>query len=111
MNRDSADRTRDVVETANGVKYRLTASIWTRDIRVVLPAAREQMEAPMHVSVDLEKCQGYANCITDAPEVFDVSDETDKVILLQENPDDSLLQKVMEASLNCPVQAILVERA
>jgi ferredoxin len=64
----------------------------------------------MHITVDLEKCQGYANCITDAPEVFDVSDDTDKVILLQENPDDSLLRQVTEAALNCPVQAILVER-
>jgi ferredoxin len=64
----------------------------------------------MHITVDLEKCQGYANCIADAPEVFDVSDETDKVILLQENPDDSLLREVTEAALNCPVQAILIER-
>ena len=64
----------------------------------------------MHITVDLEKCQGYANCITDAPEVFDVSDETDKVIVLQESPADSLLHQVTEAALNCPVQAILVER-
>jgi ferredoxin len=67
------------------------------------------MEASMHVTVDLVKCQGYANCIADAPGVFDLSDETNKVILLQENPDNSLLHEVREASLNCPVQAITIE--
>jgi ferredoxin len=69
------------------------------------------MEAAMHVTVDLEKCQGYANCITDAPEVFDLSDETNKVILLQDRPADSLSRQVREASLNCPVQAITIEEA
>ena len=63
----------------------------------------------MHVIVDLDKCQGYANCVTDAPEVFDVSDETNKVVVLDEFPSDDLLGKVNEAALNCPVQAIEIE--
>ena len=63
----------------------------------------------MHVTVDLDRCQGYANCIADAPEVFDLSDETDKVVLLQENPDSALAHQVHEAALNCPVRAITIE--
>lgn len=65
----------------------------------------------MRIVVDLDKCEGYANCVTDAPEVFDVSDETNKVVVLDEHPPDELLGKVTEAELNCPVQAIVVERS
>lgn len=60
----------------------------------------------MHIIVDLERCQGYANCVIDAPEVFDVSDEANKVVVLDEFPPDDLLGKINEAALNCPAQAI-----
>ena len=63
----------------------------------------------MHVIVDLDKCQGYANCVTDAPEVFDISDETNKCVVLIEYPGEDLRGKVTEAMLNCPVQAIEIE--
>ena len=34
------------------------------------------------VEVDLRRCHGYANCIAEAPEVFDLGDD-DVVVVLQ----------------------------
>jgi ferredoxin len=62
----------------------------------------------VRVTVDLAKCNGYANCLMEAPGVFDLDDETGLVKLLQEQPDDSELTRVQAAARTCPVQAITV---
>jgi ferredoxin len=61
------------------------------------------------VVLDLNTCQGYANCVMVAPEVFDINEETGVAILLQETPDDSQLAAVEEAVRQCPTGAISVE--
>lgn len=64
----------------------------------------------MRVTVDLEKCLGYANCVVDAPEVFEVPEESMVVRVLQENPPPELRAAVEAAVLDCPARAItLVE--
>ena len=60
--------------------------------------------------LDLDTCQGYANCVMVAPEVFDIDEESGQAILLQETPDDSQLDAVEEAVRQCPTEAISVER-
>ncbi len=62
----------------------------------------------MQVSVDLRLCQGYANCVDAAPEVFDLGDNN-LVLLLQDQPPESLEHAVREAARLCPVQAIKIE--
>jgi ferredoxin len=62
----------------------------------------------MRVSVDLGKCQGYANCVAVAPDVFDLADNG-LVLLLEEEPADDRAEDVQQAVRLCPVQAIVVE--
>ncbi len=59
----------------------------------------------MHVEVDLDKCCCSGNCVLVAAEVFD-QDDDGVVILLQENPSIELREKVLEAIMVCPVNAI-----
>ncbi|MEU1692609.1 ferredoxin [Streptomyces sp. NPDC005774] len=57
----------------------------------------------MKILVDLDKCQGYGNCVMAAPEVFDLS-EAGKVVVLDTDTSDvaSLRQGVRE----CPAHAL-----
>lgn len=63
-------------------------------------------EQSMKVVVDLPACQGYVCCVMAAPEVFDVDDDTGKVVLLAAEPDESLRAKVAEAVRSCPSGAL-----
>ncbi len=60
----------------------------------------------MQVEVDLSACQGYVCCVMAAPEVFDVDDDSGKVVLLTARPDESLRAKVAEAVRSCPSGAL-----
>ncbi len=62
----------------------------------------------MRVSVDLDECLGYANCVVDAPQVFDIVEDGMQVHLLQENPPEELRTSVEAAALDCPAKAITV---
>ena len=61
----------------------------------------------MRLVVDLNKCQGYAQCVPLAPEVFKLVGE--ETLTNDPNPDDSQRQRVLRAVASCPVQAILAE--
>jgi ferredoxin len=63
----------------------------------------------MRVVTDLTRCQGYANCLGEAPEVFDLDEATNLVVVLQEHPPEELREAVHAAARVCPVQAIAVE--
>ncbi len=60
----------------------------------------------MRVEVDLAACQGYVCCVMAAPEIFDVDEESAKVVLLAAEPADSLRPKVEEAVRSCPSGAL-----
>ncbi len=63
----------------------------------------------MKVVVDFDLCEANAVCMDNAPEIFRV-EEDDTLTILQENPPDSLREKVENAVRLCPKQAIsLVE--
>ena len=62
----------------------------------------------MRVVVDLNRCEANALCMGVAPEVFELTDD-DELIVLQEHPDESLRAKVEEAVRQCPRQAISIE--
>ena len=61
------------------------------------------------VVLDLNTCQGYANCVMAAPEVFDIDEKTGLAILLQEHPDDAQRAAVEEAVRQCPTESITLE--
>ena len=61
----------------------------------------------MRLVIDLNKCQGYAQCIPLAPDVLQLSGE--EAVTYDPNPDDSQRQQVLRAAASCPVQAIILE--
>jgi ferredoxin len=61
----------------------------------------------MRIVIDLNRCQGYAQCIPLAPDVLKLSGE--EAVMYDPNPDDSQRQRVLRAAASCPVQAIIVD--
>jgi ferredoxin len=59
---------------------------------------------------DVEACQGYANCVIAADDVFDIDDDGVVVLLRTEiaEPDQA---RVREAVRACPVNALSIEGA
>jgi ferredoxin len=60
----------------------------------------------MKVSVDQSVCREYANCIIEAPDVFDLDEESGKVVALIVEPDPAQYDEVRAAAAACPVHAI-----
>lgn len=60
----------------------------------------------MNVVVDLNRCQGYAQCAFLAPEVFTMHGE--EALLYHPVVPDGQQERVLRAAAACPVQAILV---
>jgi ferredoxin len=61
----------------------------------------------LRVVVDLNRCQGYAQCCFLAPEVFQLVGE--EALMYDGGPDVALSEKIQRAAVSCPVQAIVVE--
>ena len=60
------------------------------------------------LKVDRELCEGYANCVFQAPEIFDLGD--DNIVIIQTAdvaPADH--SRVEEAVASCPVAALSLE--
>ena len=62
----------------------------------------------MRVMVDLDECLGYANCVLDAPEVFEIVEDGMQVRVLLASPPEELRAGVGAAALDCPAKAITV---
>jgi ferredoxin len=63
----------------------------------------------MRIVIDLNRCQGYAQCVPLAPGVLKLHGE--EAVMYDPNPDDSQRQRVLRAAASCPVQAIMVDFA
>jgi len=62
------------------------------------------------VTVDLDLCQGYANCLIEAPSLFDIDDETNKAIILGgDEHNEEFRTQAAAATRGCPARAIVVE--
>ena len=61
------------------------------------------------VVADTDLCQGHQMCQGEAPDVFGFDVDADKVVLLQERPDDSLRRSVKDAVNYCPAMALSIE--
>jgi ferredoxin len=62
----------------------------------------------MRIVVDLNRCQGYAQCVFLAHEVFRL--KGGEVLTYEPNPEDAKRLQVQRAVAACPVQAIVVDR-
>lgn len=60
------------------------------------------------VELDLTRCQGYANCLIEGPDLFDFDDDTNKAILKVEEPAEALRAQAEASARGCPARAIAV---
>lgn len=60
------------------------------------------------IVADLDACQGYANCVVAADDVYDLDDDG-VVVLLKIAVEESDRARVEEAARSCPVSALRVE--
>ena len=65
----------------------------------------------MRVTVDGEKCQGHNRCYALAPELFDVDDFGQAVVIGDGTVTPELEEKARLAVANCPEYAIEIEEA
>ena len=61
----------------------------------------------MRVVVNMSQCESNALCMGVAPDVFLVDDD-DNLTVLNETPDESARERVVEAVRVCPKQAITI---
>ena len=62
----------------------------------------------MDIHVDYDRCEGHGECVIAAPEVFDLNDDGDEVIVLDDSPAEALRRKVEAAVKLCPVAALRI---
>ncbi len=61
----------------------------------------------MRVVVDPDLCEGNARCVAAAPEVFELGDDDQARVLIEE-PGEELREKVERAARVCPRGAIRI---
>jgi len=62
------------------------------------------------LKADFGACQGYANCVDAAPEVYDIDDDG-VVVLLREEITEEERPRIEEAARSCPVNALTIEES
>lgn len=62
----------------------------------------------MLLRLDAEKCQGHNRCYALAPELFDVDDYGQSVLLVEGDVPEELHAKARLAVSNCPEHAISI---
>lgn len=60
----------------------------------------------MRVEVDLDLCEGNAECVFVAPELFELDEDVDKVIVRRELVPDELESAARAAVARCPRTAL-----
>ncbi|MGW7824074.1 ferredoxin [Streptomyces puniciscabiei] len=63
----------------------------------------------MNITIDLSLCNGYGNCVMEAPAIFDLDERTGMGVVLEESPAEERRALVEAAARTCPVQAIRVQ--
>ena len=62
----------------------------------------------LKVVVDMNVCQDHGQCVFAAPEVFEL-DDNGRLVVMVEEPDESMRSAVEDAADVFPVQAITIE--
>jgi ferredoxin len=56
------------------------------------------------IAIDRELCSGFAACVEDAPEIFELDTSGTATLLVTETDDE----RALEAAADCPMNAIAV---
>ena len=90
------------------VRYRRRAAASARSAGVS-SAAPIAAAGAFRICVDRDLCQGHAVCLNEAPEVFEIDKDENKVVVRQERPDPDLRERVELAVRHCPTRALSIE--
>lgn len=63
----------------------------------------------MKAEIDLDRCEGYANCVLEADRVFDIDEATGQAVLLLSEIPPELAGDARRAQESCPAQAIRLD--
>ena len=63
----------------------------------------------MRITVDYHLCEGHGQCILAAPQVFDLPDDSEHVVILDAHPHEAMRAAVIQAAAMCPAQALQIE--
>jgi ferredoxin len=63
----------------------------------------------MRAVADLDVCQAHQMCQAEAPDVFGFDQDADRVVVLQERPEESQRDAVTSAVRYCPAMALSLE--
>lgn len=74
----------------------------------IRPEHHDDKGRTMKVTVDYDVCASTGTCMQVCPEVFEVRSDG-YLYVLQENPPESLREKVKQAEELCPTAAITIE--
>ncbi|AKK26854.1 ferredoxin [Mycobacterium sp. EPa45] len=62
----------------------------------------------MHITVDYNLCEGHGQCLMAAPELFDLPDGAEQIVVLNADPPESERERALRAAAMCPALAIHV---
>lgn len=65
----------------------------------------------MEIHVDTGKCLAYGNCVSIAPDLFDLPSGAKVVVVLKRIAAPGELEELAEAVRNCPVRALSIAPA
>ncbi len=83
-----------------------TGHIWR--VRTARGARPPPTLARMHITVDYDLCEGHGQCLLAAPDVFDIPDDAEHVVVLNPDPPEADRDRVIRAAAMCPAQAIRI---
>ncbi|WP_242660399.1 ferredoxin [Mycobacterium mantenii] len=62
----------------------------------------------MHIAVDYDLCEGHGQCLLAAPDVFDIPDGAEQVVVLEPDLPEADRERLIRAAAMCPMQAIRI---
>ena len=62
----------------------------------------------MNVTADYTLCEGHGQCLLAAPNVFDLPDGSEQVVITDAHPPATEYEAVVRAAAMCPAQALRV---
>ncbi|WP_260744552.1 ferredoxin [Mycobacterium sp. SMC-2] len=62
----------------------------------------------MRITLDYDLCEGHGQCLLAAPDVFDIPDGAEQVVVLEPDPPEADRERVIRAAAMCPAQAIRI---
>ncbi|MGK5078749.1 ferredoxin [Janthinobacterium sp. HLX7-2] len=66
------------------------------------------VETSLEIRVDAGKCLAYGNCVSVAPDMFDLPAKAKTVIVLKRAVAEDELEELEEAVRSCPVRALSI---